>query len=294
MNISLASASQNIDKKRKLAHGLNNKKTQINVFGGTEDDEVAESSRGQVNRELHREQELLRQRASAAVYDFDGTYDKTNEENRVKNTNEPKGKKESRYMANLLQNAKRRNHERDVAYERKMAREQKMEEEENPEFRGKEKFITSAYKKKLEEHELWAQEEESQRIRDEESDVTKRKGDGVISFYSNFSKNKAVGGSSAQDTQKAKSHPQGFADGFEAASRSHEGKNVTQSAHLSDMNLKSSEDMGASFSEGISKGGSSQNSKRLGQLRSEKMVGARLRYYDRRGLTEDQALQETL
>eukprot|EP00546_Thalassionema_frauenfeldii_P008347 CAMPEP_0178918574 /NCGR_PEP_ID=MMETSP0786-20121207/13900_1 /TAXON_ID=186022 /ORGANISM="Thalassionema frauenfeldii, Strain CCMP 1798" /LENGTH=289 /DNA_ID=CAMNT_0020592295 /DNA_START=22 /DNA_END=891 /DNA_ORIENTATION=+ len=289
MNIALTSVkNKNIDKKRKLSYGLNNK-TQTNVFGDTEDDEEeAESSRDAVNRELHREQELLRQRASAVVYDFDGTYDETKGIDQKKNANKPKGKRESRYMADLLKNAKRRNHDRDMAYERKMAREQELEEEENPEFRGKEKFITSAYKKKLEERELWTRQEEDQRKRDEEMDVTKR-----LSFYSNFNKNKAVGGNSGEDSNKEKSKSQDFSDGFEVGSRSNQSEGLKRPANPSKVNQEISKPA-APDSESIPEVDKEPNSEAMRQVRKEKIAAARLRYCSRRGVTEEEVREEKL
>ena len=41
-------------------------------------------------------------------------------------------------------------------------------------FRGKEKFITSGYKEKLKERELWEKEDENQRRQDKESNLTKQ------------------------------------------------------------------------------------------------------------------------
>ena len=88
----------------------------------------------------------------------------------------PKEKK-SRYIGELLKAAKQRERERDVIHERKVAKEQAQEE---AEYMGKDKFVTKAYKQKLAERELWAQEEEARRLEEEEEDVTKRTGEGAF------------------------------------------------------------------------------------------------------------------
>lgn len=77
------------------------------------------------------------------MYDYDGVYDKMHAlEKKLK---EP-DTKESRYISDLLEAAKKRGHERDIANERKISREQEQEE---AEFQGKDKFVTKAYKQKL-------------------------------------------------------------------------------------------------------------------------------------------------
>jgi len=295
VNISLASATQSNSNKRKLLCGLN-KKESANVFRDTEEqeEEAVETGRGEVNRELHREQEALRQRASAAAYDFDGTYDETKKSKDQATENKPTEKRESRYMTDLLKNAKCRNHQRDMAHERKMVREQEEEEEENPEFRGKEKFITSAYKKKLQERELWAKEEEDQRKRDEESDVTKRKSDGMMSFYSNFNKNIAVGGKNQSERTKVIERKEGFLDGF-AKSNNENPMDETKNEVTLDSKKKVQNSLEPPkkdierYNSDPNLGENETPSKTKRQVRNEKVNDARQRYFKRVGLMVEQA-----
>ena len=162
------------------------------------------SGREQVNRQIAAEQAALRKRAQAAaaaiqdpsVYDYDGAYDsfKQQEEDEKKKKSEQDDKK-SRYIGDLLKAAKKRERERDAIYERKVAKAQ-AEEDAQEEYVGKEKFITKAYKRKLEERKQWEAEEEEKRLEEEKNDVTKQTG-GVAfgNFYGNFNKNVSMGGS---------------------------------------------------------------------------------------------------
>ncbi len=102
-----------------------------------------------------------------------------------------------------MEAAKKRKHERDIVYEKKIAREQALEETEQ-DFRGKEKFVTAAYRKKLEERELWLAQDEQQRREDEENDVTKKGGGlGMATFYGSLNKNTALGGTVKSESNKS-------------------------------------------------------------------------------------------
>jgi len=232
MNISLTKAAKKQKKKggagfKKNAAGTagaggSSKKT--NVFGGgseDEDDDAEEpgaaasatiSGRQAVNRAIVKEQEAVRARVAAAVaatsseqqggadlYDYDGAYDsfhpKKPQPDDAASQRDGEEKK-SRYIGELLKAAQERQQERDVVYERKMVREQAAEEEADPAMRGKEKFVTAGYKRKLEERKLWEAAQEDQRRAEEENDVTKRK-EGMANFYGNFQRNVAMGGGGA-------------------------------------------------------------------------------------------------
>ena len=225
MNISLTKAAKKQKKKggagfKKNAAGAggaggSSKKT--NVFGGGSEEEDADeepaaasamiSGRQAVNRAIVKEQEAVRARVAAAVatsseqqdgglYDYDGAYDsfhpKPQHQDDAASPKEGEEKK-SRYIGELLKAAQERQQERDVVYERKMVREQAAEEEADPAMRGKEKFVTAGYKRKLEERKLWEAAQEDQRRAEEENDVTKRK-EGMANFYGNFQRNVAMGG----------------------------------------------------------------------------------------------------
>ena len=310
MNISLsAAAEKQKQKKAKLSFGLNDSKAtnqKTNVFGGDDDDEEEDSQleeltgRDQVNRALLREQDALRRRAAqsaaAGLSEYSYDVDETGDGKAIPNEEEPK-KKESRYIADMMKKAAKRNFELELAHERKLAREQAAEE---GEFAGKDKFITSAYKKKLAERELWKQEDQEQQQRDQREDVTKSKS-GIVGFYSNFNKNVSLGGQdekktehrSRDDDDDLQSRPS-FLDGFTAATADSDEGNPTNN------NEK------PSFLDGyeastvtIDKANQPKDdqmgiipTKSLRKLRDEKIAKARLRYYQRRGITEQEALHE--
>jgi coiled-coil domain-containing protein 55 len=241
MNISLGAAK---GKKKEAAaatigFGLNargaKKAPKKNVFGDDDDDEEERAhqeepprdARAMVNQALRKEQEALRQRAKksmeaqAEIYDYDGAYESFSKQPDAK---EGGGEaKKSRYIGELLKTAQDRKLDRDIAMERKVAREQQQEEEDNIELRGKERFVTASYKRKLEERKLW-QDEQNQRHKKEE-DVTQKEG-GMSNFYGNLTQNVAMGGATKDDskaTAEAKKDDKedttpglGFMDGFES------------------------------------------------------------------------------
>lgn len=230
MNISLAAATSS-KAKTKSPSNFNPraaKKMAVarNVFGDSDndnddDEEAAEAAGSQstvptdpravVNQALRREQAALRERAQKAmleqsekVYDYDAAYDtfkqpqqsvkETQEDNSHGNANRP-----SRYIGELLQSAQGRKLDRDMAFERKIAREQQQEEEQNMELRGKERFVTAAYKRKLEERKLWQAEQDKRH--EQEDDVT-QKGDSMASFYGNLNQNVSMGRAGGSDKHK--------------------------------------------------------------------------------------------
>lgn len=290
MNISLSKGEV---KKDKIRYGLNIRED--NVFGGgssDSEDGAENDDRASVNRDLKAEQEALRKRAaasleSAEVYDYDGVYDEMHApEKKLKEHDS----KKSRYIGDLLKAANKRSHERDIAYERKISREHAQEE---AEFRGKDKFVTKAYKQKLAERALWAQEEEERRREEEEQEVTKKTGDGAFaSFYGNLNRNIAMGGGEQEWKKESNQDALNYGgnkalaalgidekhlgldsmDGFEPAapeSRSeNEFKPEPQGEGVAAVSLVS-----------------------MRQVRAEKLAKARLRYFQRQGLSEETAGQ---
>lgn len=234
MNISLAGVNKSKKKAQpsSFGFGLNQrgggskkqKAAVANVFGDDDDEEEeskgdesppannsASDARAVVNQALRKEQDALRQRAKKAmqahaasdVYDYDGAYDSfkqsANAETNAKTSGDDNNKK-SRYISNLLKTAQERKLDRDIAYERKVAKEQQQEEDDNVELRGKERFVTASYKRKLEERKLW-QEEQDERHKQEE-DVTTKEG-GMANFYGNLNQNVAMGGTREEDDTAA-------------------------------------------------------------------------------------------
>ena len=103
--------------------------------------------------------------------------------------NVPQDAPRSRYVDDLMQAAKRREKEADRANERRLLREKEKEERDNPNV-PEQSFITSAYKEKLKERELWEAEEKRQQEQDKQEDVRKV---GLVAFYANQSKNISLG-----------------------------------------------------------------------------------------------------
>ena len=94
----------------------------------------------------------------ASIYEYDEIYDgmqaKSRQEKEKKKAAEDKKPK---YIDNLLKTAARRQREHEERVEREV---QKEREKEGDEFKDKEEFVTSAYRKKMEELEKLKEEEE--------------------------------------------------------------------------------------------------------------------------------------
>jgi Coiled-coil domain-containing protein 55 (DUF2040) len=161
------------------------------------------NGREAVNRSIAKQQAAIRAQAAAAlattdssIYDYDGIYDSiqhTNTTHRNSATTKDAtttDSRKSRYIEDLMKTAKVRKMERDIAFDRKVARDQRAEEEAQPEFRNKDKFITSSYQRQLEERHQYEQQESKLQQIESENDVTKRSDGvfGVASFYGNLSK----------------------------------------------------------------------------------------------------------
>ena len=240
MNINLAAASKKKKPAAKLGFGLNQRGSNKpnNIFMAADDDSddddepaaavTAETARAAVNREIAAEQAALRKRArekmaaAGGEYDYDGAHETSNAAQKTTTTDTTAGTgagtaRKSRYIADLLQAAEKRKQERDVVHERKVAREQTAEEEADADLAGKEKFVTAAYKRKLEERQLWLQKDQDTQREEELSDVTKKTGGAAMaSFYGNWNRNVAVGGGiESSAPAEAASSGLGFLDGFE-------------------------------------------------------------------------------
>lgn len=75
---------------------------------------------------------------------------------------------QSKYIPALLDKAKQREQEKEIVYERKLAKDRDKDEHR---FADKDKFVTSAYKKKLAEQAKWLEEERLRQLREEKEDV---------------------------------------------------------------------------------------------------------------------------
>lgn len=74
-----------------------------------------------------------------------------------------------RYIQGLIDKAKQREREHEIVYERKLAKERSEDEHL---YADKDKFVTSAYKKKLAEQAKWIEEERLRELREQKDDVS--------------------------------------------------------------------------------------------------------------------------
>lgn len=162
----------------------------------------------------------------ASVFDYDGVYDQM-KASKTDHVKKDKIERKSKYIGALLQKAQEREKEDGIRFERRLRKEQEKEKEE---FGDKEKFITSAYRRKLEEDNKWLavraplvaptaalcrcphapapdpprapsapvpQEQKRKEEEDERNDVTKKGEGGMMGFYANLNRNIAFGGDGA-------------------------------------------------------------------------------------------------
>lgn len=73
-----------------------------------------------------------------------------------------------KYIGKLLEKAKVRAREQDVVYERQLAKER---EKEDHLYGDKEKFVTGAYKKKLQEQAKWLEDERRREMEEQKHEV---------------------------------------------------------------------------------------------------------------------------
>uniref|UniRef100_A0A061R024 Coiled-coil domain-containing protein 55 n=1 Tax=Tetraselmis sp. GSL018 TaxID=582737 RepID=A0A061R024_9CHLO len=157
-----------------------------------EDDVNAQVRRQQCHKAKQAKWERQRAEAleqDATVFDYDGVFDSI-QAAREKPKHEDKVSRQPRYIASLMDKAKERDREQNILYERKLAKERKVED---ALYGDKEKFVTSAYKKKLEEDRKWLADEKRREEIEKRNDVTKREDLG--DFYRNLHRNAAFGGS---------------------------------------------------------------------------------------------------
>jgi coiled-coil domain-containing protein 55 len=317
-----ASTNNNKNRGQSLSMGLNTRGGG-NVFqtGDNDDDDSSSSSHGDeptltgrkaVNQIIAREQAAIRERALTAIapdsvdpqiYDYDGAYDSFAKQAQPITATEGSqkrqdgaGERKSRYIEDLMKNAEKRKIERDIIYERKVAREQETEEDLDPECRGKERFVTAAYKRKLEERKLWQQEEEKLRIQEENNDVTKQS-DGVAAFYGNLNRNIAMGGGENSKTSQIKKDVDdkehlrsdsalGFLQGFDRAEDDNEMKE--ENKHPDGMESKTLQPPTApektsrtAAAQETNEDDREQRRKQMRLLREQKIDQARSRYFER-------------
>ena len=154
-------------------------------------------------------------REDASIFDYDAHYESI-QESRAAPRRDEKIERKSKYIASLLHTAEERKREQDVLYEKRLTKER---EAEDYLYGEKEKFVTSAYRKKLEEEKLWKAEQEKKKEEEERNAVEKRghMGDFYrnlfktnVDFVSNREvKTKEVGGKGTTNTQNGDASARG-------------------------------------------------------------------------------------
>lgn len=119
----------------------------------------------------------------ANIFEYDSIYDKLESEKVKMNPKLKNESKEPKYIAGIMKAAAKRQMEFEKVQERKI---QKEREEEGDLWSDKETFVTSAYRKKMEERQLLEEEERNQEKIEALLDVRKQKD--LSGFYSNVLK----------------------------------------------------------------------------------------------------------
>uniref|UniRef100_J3LY50 Nuclear speckle splicing regulatory protein 1 N-terminal domain-containing protein n=2 Tax=Oryza brachyantha TaxID=4533 RepID=J3LY50_ORYBR len=133
-----------------------------------------------------------------SVFAYDEVYDEMKEK-AARPKMQDRVVRESKYIAALKEKAEQRKREQDIIYERKL---QKERSKEDHLYGDKDKFVTSAYRKKLEEERKWLEEEKQRQLQEEKEDVTKKKD--LSDFYFGLQNNVAFGAQTHDNTKHAK------------------------------------------------------------------------------------------
>ncbi|NXI65616.1 NSRP1 protein, partial [Anseranas semipalmata] len=154
--------------------------SKLSVFADDSDEEpsVGESLQKEaLKKQAMKQTKLEIQKAlseDATVYEYDSIYDEMQQKKKETNARMLSGKdeKKPRYIHNILKAAEIRKKEQEKRMERKIQKEREME---GGEFAHKEAFVTSAYKKKLQERAEEEERERRQAALEAYLDVTKQK-----------------------------------------------------------------------------------------------------------------------
>ncbi|KAI8101954.1 hypothetical protein M9434_007015 [Picochlorum sp. BPE23] len=196
------------------------KKTK-NIFG--DDDDEDDIQEGEEKRPMSHVGRMIAQQAAAAktnkkvlemqaealqqdanIFDYDSHFDSIQQARSAPKIDE-KVSRQPKYIANLLETAEHRKREQDVLYEKRLEKERKAEEHI---YGTTEKFVTSAYRKKLEEEQKWKLEQEKKQ-REEEQEAVEKKGH-MGDFYRNLFKSNVDFIGSSRYAEETKSKEQGM------------------------------------------------------------------------------------
>ncbi|KDP35472.1 hypothetical protein JCGZ_10865 [Jatropha curcas] len=131
-----------------------------------------------------------------SVFDYDGVYDDMKQKI-AQPREQDRQERKPKYIQTLIKKAEQRQREHEVIYERKLAKERSKDDHL---YADKDKFVTSAYKKKLAEQAQWMEEERRRQLQEEKEDVTKKSD--LSDFYFNLGKNVAFGANDRESRQQ--------------------------------------------------------------------------------------------
>lgn len=149
------------------------------IFGDDSDSDTGEgansASKAFANVNVQKRQTQLDMKRALeqdpTVYQYDEVYDAMEEKKMEQRMKKKDPEKKPKYIQALLATAERRKREQERRTERKV---QKEREAEGEEFKDKESFVTSAYRKKLEEFQAMDEQERLQEKLEELTDVAKQ------------------------------------------------------------------------------------------------------------------------
>ncbi|KAI5015099.1 hypothetical protein ZWY2020_056489 [Hordeum vulgare] len=149
------------------------------AFADDSDDDVEADILRQSSkkRALEKVEELQKKaiEEDPSVFAYDEVYDDMKEK-AARPKIQAKVVRESKYIEALKEKAEQRKREQDIVYERKLHKERSKEDHL---FADKDKFVTSAYRKKLEEEKKWLEEERRRQLQEERDDPEELDNKGV-------------------------------------------------------------------------------------------------------------------
>ena len=107
------------------------------------------------------------------MFDYDGHFDGFQDarKQKIARADEERTERKSRYIQSLIEKQKEREREDAIVYERRLLKERQKEDHL---YGDKEKFVTAAYKKKLEEDAKWLAQEKIDDARETADDVSQK------------------------------------------------------------------------------------------------------------------------
>ncbi|XP_045777085.1 nuclear speckle splicing regulatory protein 1 [Maniola jurtina] len=179
-------------------------KASHNVFGNdseSDDDTGKKPVLLQPSANINRQSKISQEKAiidDPTVYQYDEIFDSMTKEKESKREKK-KDEKKPKYIENLIKTANKRKLENERRVERQV---QKEREKEGNEFADKEVFVTSAYKKKLEEIRQEEEKEKREEYLENIGDVTKQRDLG--GFYRHLYEQKLGSDKTPKSIQNAK------------------------------------------------------------------------------------------